>query len=190
MNGDLVQATVTLLVGNLLGFVAIWADKSTRRRISPLVRNVLAFPLFFVGGLGLYIGSRMFRHFTRTGQLHVAPVAHLVCANVVLSMFLSVAHYALINAVWFIFVSFYAVYAMQADKTRAERNQWRIPEFELKSISMFGGYLGLRVGMALWRHKTRQVKFQTDIRLRALVYPLLLVVAHLSARLITYLASQ
>lgn len=48
---------------------------------------------------------------------------------------------------------------MHIDKQRAKKYQWRIPEFTLLLIAVFGGSLGCIVGMKLCRHKTRHWKF-------------------------------
>lgn len=57
---------------------------------------------------------------------------------------------------------------MLTDKIKARRNAWRIPETPLMLIAALGGSLGAILGMRLFRHKTRHLKF-------ALGLPLLLV---------------
>lgn len=45
------------------------------------------------------------------------------------------------------------------DKKRARNRQWRIPESTLLFISLLGGTIGGLVGMNLFRHKTKKMKF-------------------------------
>ena len=49
---------------------------------------------------------------------------------------------------------------MGADKRRAERKRWRIPEKTLFLSAIFGGSLGSLLGMYFFRHKTRQLNEQ------------------------------
>ena len=48
---------------------------------------------------------------------------------------------------------------MLADKFRARKNLWRIPEFRLILIAAIGGSIGVYAGMQLARHKTKHAKF-------------------------------
>ena len=48
---------------------------------------------------------------------------------------------------------------MLADKHKARKNRWRIPEATLMGIAVLGGSLGAIFGMQLLRHKTRKPKF-------------------------------
>lgn len=49
---------------------------------------------------------------------------------------------------------------MGADKRRARRQQWRIPERTLLLVSACFGALGGWLGMRLFRHKTRHRAFR------------------------------
>jgi uncharacterized membrane protein YsdA (DUF1294 family) len=51
-------------------------------------------------------------------------------------------------------------YTMGADKRRAKNGKWRIPERRLWGIAIFGGGLGLWLGMAQFRHKTKHLNFR------------------------------
>ena len=46
-----------------------------------------------------------------------------------------------------------------ADKRRAKKGQWRVPEKVLLSLSFFGGALGGSLAMKLLRHKTKHWYF-------------------------------
>ena len=48
---------------------------------------------------------------------------------------------------------------MLADKLKARRNSWRIPEKVLLALSALGGSLGGILAMHLFRHKTRHLRF-------------------------------
>lgn len=52
---------------------------------------------------------------------------------------------------------------MLADKRRAKKNLWRIPEMTLMSVAMLGGSLGCLWGMYAVRHKTKHKKFTLGI---------------------------
>lgn len=48
---------------------------------------------------------------------------------------------------------------MLADKFKAKKNLWRIPETTLFAAALLGGSLGSLLGMYLVRHKTQHLKF-------------------------------
>ena len=52
---------------------------------------------------------------------------------------------------------------MLADKHRARKKLWRIPERTLLGAAIIGGSLGSLVGMYLFRHKTKHPKFSVGI---------------------------
>lgn len=54
---------------------------------------------------------------------------------------------------------------MLADKIKAKKNQWRIPEATLLWIAVLGGSLGIMCGMRLFRHKTLHPKFSFGVPL-------------------------
>ena len=58
-----------------------------------------------------------------------------------------------------------AVLSMLADKLRAKKNQWRIPERRLFLLAFLGGSPGILLGMYLFRHKTQTPKFTMGIPL-------------------------
>lgn len=69
-----------------------------------------------------------------------------------LSIYLS-----LINALAFLL--------MLADKQRAKKHRWRIPEAVLLGAAALGGSVGALFGMWLFHHKTRKAKFFITIPL-------------------------
>ena len=48
---------------------------------------------------------------------------------------------------------------MLADKTKARKQLWRIPEATLLTVAALGGSIGVLTGMYLFHHKTRKPKF-------------------------------
>ncbi len=54
---------------------------------------------------------------------------------------------------------------MLADKQKARRGQWRIPERTLLGTAVLGGSLGAIAGMYLFRHKTKHPKFYLGLPL-------------------------
>ena len=52
---------------------------------------------------------------------------------------------------------------MLADKRKAQKNAWRIPESTLMGVAAAGGSLGGLLGMQVFRHKTKHPKFSVGI---------------------------
>lgn len=52
---------------------------------------------------------------------------------------------------------------MLADKQKARRGAWRIPEATLIGIALFGGSIGALIGMYSFRHKTKHPQFTIGI---------------------------
>ena len=52
---------------------------------------------------------------------------------------------------------------MLADKRKAIKNCWRIPERTLILSAVFGGSIGALLGMYTFRHKTKHLKFTLGI---------------------------
>ncbi len=61
----------------------------------------------------------------------------------------------LINAVGFLI--------MLADKQKARKKLWRIPEATLMTVALIGGSLGSLIGMRVCHHKTQKPKFYLGI---------------------------
>lgn len=54
---------------------------------------------------------------------------------------------------------------MLADKYKAKKKHWRIPEATLIGVAVSGGSLGCLLGMRLARHKTKHLKFSLGLPL-------------------------
>ena len=65
---------------------------------------------------------------------------------------------------------------MLADKYKARKNLWRIPEAVLMGAALLGGSLGSLAGMYLVRHKTKHLKFTLGIPVILAVQVMLLVI--------------
>ena len=61
----------------------------------------------------------------------------------------------LINAATFVL--------MHADKRRARKNRWRIPERTLMLCAALGGSIGALLGIYTFRHKTKHLKFTLGV---------------------------
>lgn len=56
-----------------------------------------------------------------------------------------------------------AFFLMLADKRKAQKNLWRIPETTLMISAALGGSIGALAGMYTFRHKTMHLKFTLGI---------------------------
>ena len=52
---------------------------------------------------------------------------------------------------------------MLADKEKAKKHLWRIPESTLLTVALLGGSIGCYAGMRLFHHKTRKPKFYIGV---------------------------
>ncbi len=52
---------------------------------------------------------------------------------------------------------------MLADKQKARKNLWRIPEATLLTTAVLGGSIGSLAGMYAFRHKTKHLKFTLGV---------------------------
>lgn len=64
-----------------------------------------------------------------------------------------------ILSVYLIVINALSLGLMLADKLRAKKNLWRIPEATLIGVAALGGSFGCLLGMRVFRHKTRKPKF-------------------------------
>ena len=66
---------------------------------------------------------------------------------------------------------------MYMDKNYAKKNRWRIPEAVLLFFAFAGGSLGSLLGMQVFRHKTKKLKFRILVPLFLLLHVVLLCLA-------------
>ncbi|MDD3238762.1 MAG: DUF1294 domain-containing protein [Lachnospira sp.] len=69
------------------------------------------------------------------------------------------------------------IIVMAADKKKAKKHTWRIPERTLFLVSILGGSLGTWAGMYLFRHKTKHWYFVVGMPLICVIHVGLLVAA-------------
>lgn len=72
------------------------------------------------------------------------------------------SYLAIINIVAFV------VYGM--DKYKAKHQKWRIPEAALLSLAFLGGAVGALLGMLVFRHKTKHLRFQILVPLALIIW--------------------
>ena len=65
--------------------------------------------------------------------------------------------------VYLLIINAAAFALMLADKWKAKKNRWRIPEATLMGVAALGGSIGALAGMYLVRHKTQHPKFTLGI---------------------------
>ena len=70
---------------------------------------------------------------------------------------------------WLIVWSIVAFIAMGADKRKAQKGAWRVPEATLFLFALLGGALGATLGMHVFRHKTKHWYFRWGFPLILLV---------------------
>ena len=62
-------------------------------------------------------------------------------------------------AVWLIAINLVTFAVYGADKRRARRGAWRVPEKTLFLLPLLGGSVGALLGMRVFRHKTKHWSF-------------------------------
>jgi len=66
-----------------------------------------------------------------------------------------VGYLVIINVIAFI------IYGI--DKRKAKKHLWRIPEATLIGLALMGGSVGAFLGMRLFHHKTKHIKFYVGV---------------------------
>lgn len=66
-------------------------------------------------------------------------------------------------AIYLLLINALSFLLMLADKQKARKKRWRIPEATLLGIAAIGGSLGALAGMYLFRHKTLHFKFSLGV---------------------------
>lgn len=67
--------------------------------------------------------------------------------------------------IYLIIINALGLLLMRADKQKARKNLWRIPEKVLFGTAVLGGSMGIYLGMQLFRHKTKHLSFTIGIPL-------------------------
>jgi uncharacterized membrane protein YsdA (DUF1294 family) len=61
--------------------------------------------------------------------------------------------------IFIILINIYGIYIVYKDKQYAKGHKWRISERNILMVAFFFGSLGVLIGMRLFRHKTKHLKF-------------------------------
>lgn len=73
--------------------------------------------------------------------------------------------YILGLVIYFFIINLFAIFLMKYDKVKAINNQYRVSEKTLFLLALILGGIGIYIGMYLFRHKTKHVKFTVGIPL-------------------------
>lgn len=65
--------------------------------------------------------------------------------------------------IYFLVINLIGFFAMGIDKYKAKKDLWRIPEATLMTICLIGGGIGTILGMYIFRHKTKKLKFSVGM---------------------------
>ena len=72
--------------------------------------------------------------------------------------------------IYFVAISFITAVVTLADKSKARRNKWRVPENTLMLLGLFGGAAAEYITMKIIRHKTKHAKFMIGLPLFILLH--------------------
>ena len=75
---------------------------------------------------------------------------------------------------YFILINLVGIIIMAYDKRRAVMRKWRVPEAHLFFIALIFGSLGSIIGMYLFHHKTKHLKFTLGMPLILLIQVVIL----------------
>ena len=76
---------------------------------------------------------------------------------------------------WLLLWSLVAFIAMGADKRKAQKGKWRVPEATLFLFALLGGGLGATLGMHVFHHKTKHWYFRWGLPLILFVQLILVI---------------
>ena len=71
---------------------------------------------------------------------------------------------------YFVIINLLSFLLFCLDKRKAIKHKYRIPEYILIAISIIGGCFGSLLGMMLWHHKNRKIKFIIIIPITCLIW--------------------
>lgn len=79
--------------------------------------------------------------------------------------------------IYFIIMNIFAFILYFADKQKAIKRRWRIPETTLLAAAFAGGSFGAFLAMEIFRHKTKHLKFTLTVPLMMILHAALLIFA-------------
>lgn len=65
--------------------------------------------------------------------------------------------------IYLIFINIITFFVMLIDKKKAEHMKWRVKESSLLTLALIGGSIGEIIGMYVFHHKTKKIKFVLGI---------------------------
>ena len=77
-------------------------------------------------------------------------------------------------AAYLVLMNLVTFWVYGADKRRARRGRWRVPERTLFLLPLLGGSIGALAGMRVFHHKTRKTKFRLGVPVALLLWLLLI----------------
>lgn len=80
--------------------------------------------------------------------------------------------------IYLLLINVLGLILMLADKRKAIKNRWRIPEATLMTVAAIGGSLGTLLGMRLFRHKTLHPKFAIGVPVLLALHIIVLILLH------------
>ena len=76
---------------------------------------------------------------------------------------------------YFLLINLIAFVVCFVDKRKSIKDKWRIQEKTLLILSLLGGGIGMFVGMRVFKHKTKKLKFTVGVPvITVLVYGLVI----------------
>lgn len=82
---------------------------------------------------------------------------------------------AILLSIYLVLINLLALWMYGVDKYRAKKKKWRTPELSLIMSAALGGGFGAFIGMRLFRHKTKHMKFQVLVPLFLVIWTALAV---------------
>lgn len=82
-----------------------------------------------------------------------------------MNMFLNFNTKELTLFVYMVIINFISFIVFGVDKSKSQKNQWRIKESTLIVLSFVGGSMGSIIGMIVYHHKLNKKKFYIGIPL-------------------------
>ena len=80
--------------------------------------------------------------------------------------------------IYIVVINALALALMLMDKYKAKKNLWRISEATLFGIAAIGGSLGAIIGMRLFHHKTKHLKFSVGLPILLVIHILLGIIVY------------
>lgn len=85
-------------------------------------------------------------------------------------------HAVFILIAYIIIINITASIAAVADKKKAEKSKWRIPESTLMLLGLFGGATLEFITMKKIRHKTKHIKFMVGLPVEMFLHYVLIII--------------